>query len=150
MVLTKTGSLPTATAEVLAELGVSNIVLVGGPVAVNDSVLTALEAIAPTERVAGQNRYETAAALTAGYGTDGDVLYIASGTNFPDALAGSSLTGSQQAPLLLAKQDSLPSTIAEEIQRLSPQGITILGGPVAVDEDVQAELQALLDITSTD
>nr|WP_281497217.1 cell wall-binding repeat-containing protein [Ornithinimicrobium sp. F0845] len=109
-----------------------------------------MNAIAPTERVYGADRYQTAAALTAGYGTDGDVLYIASGVNFPDALAGSSLTGSQQAPLLLTKQGHLPAATAEEILRLSPQGITIFGGEVAVNAEVEAALQALLDQTSTD
>ncbi|WP_165700183.1 cell wall-binding repeat-containing protein [Ornithinimicrobium ciconiae] len=150
VVLTRSGSLPAATAEVITELGVANIVVIGGTGAVSDDVLAQLNELAPTERVAGANRYETAVALTAGYGADADMLYIASGTNFPDALSGSSLTGSQSAPLLLTRQDHLPAAISEEILRLSPQGITIFGGTVAVNTDVEADLQALLDTTSTD
>ena len=150
VLLTRTGTLPAATAEVISDLGATQIVVVGGPDAVSDDVLSQLNAIAPTERVAGDDRYTTAAALTAGYGTDGDVLYVASGVNFPDALAGSSLTGSAAAPLLLTRDDHLPAATAEEILRLSPQGITIFGGPDAVDTDVEAALQALLDQTSTD
>jgi len=150
VLLTRTGTLPAATAEVISDLGATQIVVVGGPDAVSDDVLSQLNAIAPTERVAGDDRYTTAAALTAGYGTDGDVLYVASGVNFPDALAGSSLTGSAAAPLLLTRDDHLPAATAAEILRLSPQGITIFGGPDAVDTDVEAALQALLDQTSTD
>ena len=150
VVLTRHGALPDTTAEVIAELGVGQIVLVGGTAAVSDAVLAELNAIAPTERASGKNRFETAVALTSTYAIDGDMLYIASGTNFPDALSGSSLTGSQQAPMLITRQGELPDSIADEIRRLSPQGITIFGGPVAVSAEVEAELQALLDITSTD
>ncbi|WP_153390203.1 cell wall-binding repeat-containing protein [Ornithinicoccus hortensis] len=90
VVLTKTDTLPSATAAVITELAPANIVLVGGTGAVSDAVLAQLNALAPTVRVAGTDRYETAVALTADYATDGDILYIASGTSFPDALAGSS------------------------------------------------------------
>ena len=150
VVLVQPDNLPTVTSDVLNDLEPTNIVLVGGEAAVNAAVMAELEEIAPTTRLFGANRYETAAALTAEYAVDGDMLYIASGTSFPDALTGSSLTGSQQAPLLVVKDDHLPTAIHDEILRLSPQGITIFGGSAAVNEEVEDLLQDLLDQTSID
>ena len=120
------------------------------PQAINDAVFEELSDLAPTERVAGDDRYGTAVTPTQTYGTDGTMLFIASGRHFPDALAGASYTGSQGAPILLARPDLLPRATVEEIQRLSPQGITILGGPQVVDAGVEADLHELLDVPSVD
>lgn len=149
VLLTRFDHLPTDTADALATLDPENIVIVGGTAAVNEEVEEAIAEIAPTSRLFGADRYETAVALTQGYDLDGDMLYVASGQNFPDALAGSALTGSQAMPLIVVNE-KVPNAVAEEILRLSPQGITILGGPSAVSESVEVELQALLDITSVD
>lgn len=150
VVLAQPGNLPDATADVLTELAPANIVVVGGEEAVGASVEAELAEIAPTTRLSGDDRYGTAVALTQEYAQDGDMLYVASGTSFPDALTGSSLTGSEQAPLLVTRGDHLPEAVSAEILRLSPQGITIFGGTSAVDADVEAALQELLDQTSTD
>ncbi|USQ80198.1 cell wall-binding repeat-containing protein [Ornithinimicrobium faecis] len=150
VVLTRPDLVPAATQAVIADLDPDNIVVVGGPEAISDEVLAALGELAPAERVAGDNRYETAAALTQAYAEDGDTLYVASGATFPDALAGGSLSGSTSAPMLLTRADLLPSATAAEIERLSPQGITILGGPESINTDVEAKLQELLDTTWAD
>ena len=150
VVLTRPDKVPTVTETIIGELDPENIVVVGGPEAISDEVLAALNELAPAERVAGEDRYETAVALTQQYAEDGDMLYVASGATFPDALAGGSLTGSTGAPLLLSRSDVLPNATAAEIERLSPQGITILGGPVSISSEVEAELQELLDTTWAD
>ena len=150
VLLTQTDNLPNVTETALTVLAPDRIVLVGGPIAVNEDVEDALNQIAPTTRLWGPNRYETATALTAEYPADTDRLYVASGTNFPDALVGAALTSSQGQPMLISRPDNLPAKITAEAERLSPQGITIFGGPVAVDNSVKAALQAILNITSTD
>lgn len=85
-----------------------------------------------------------------GYLTDTDRLYVGSGTNFPDALVGAALTASQDAPLLITRPDLLPAVVGAEAERLSPQGITIFGGPIAVSTVVEEALQTILDVTSLD
>ena len=150
VLLTQTDNLPNVTETALAALAPEQIVLVGGPVAVNEDVEDALNQIAPTTRLWGQDRYETATALTGEYPADTDRLYVASGTNFPDALVGAALTSSQGQPMLIVRPGNLPAVIKAEAERLSPQGITIFGGPIAVDDTVKDALQAILDITSLD
>ena len=59
-------------------------------------------------RIAGRNRYGTAAALSAAARRTGGAVVVATGQDFPDALAASSLAGSLGAPVVLARASSLP------------------------------------------
>lgn len=93
------------------------------------------------QRNEGGNRFETAALLSAGNFEPGvDVAYVASGLDFPDALAGGVAAGVAGAPLLLAAGDEIPTAIAEELQRLQPQEIVVLGGESAITAEAEAAL----------
>jgi len=70
------------------------------------------------------------------------VVYIATGLNFPDALAGAAAAGSLGAPLLLVTGTTVPAPTAAELARLKPGRIVILGGPGAVSDDVASQLRA--------
>ncbi len=69
-----------------------------------------------------------------------NTVIIASGENFPDALASSGLAGCVNGPILLTKRSQLPSTVAAEIRRLGASKAIIVGGPVAVDPVVEKQL----------
>jgi hypothetical protein len=71
-------------------------------------------------------------------------LYVAVGTNFPDALAGGAAAGLTGSPLLVVPANSLPGAVAAEVERLDPGHITVLGGPGAVSIAVFAALAALI------
>ena len=58
-------------------------------------------------RVAGTDRYRTAAAVAEAYPT-ADSTYVASGQDWPDALAGAALAGREEVPMLLVRKDSAP------------------------------------------
>lgn len=97
---------------------------------------------APTTRVAGQDRYATAAAASARFFPSGvDVAYVASGETFPDALAAGPAAAHRQAPLLLTARDTLPRATRDELRRLAPDRIVLVGGEVAVSGEVARELQ---------
>ena len=64
MLLTTGTSLPSQTATELTRLGITEILVVGGPNAVSDDVIAALNAIAPTTRISGANRYATAVGIS--------------------------------------------------------------------------------------
>ncbi|WP_419842340.1 cell wall-binding repeat-containing protein [Candidatus Poriferisodalis sp.] len=67
---------------------------------------------------------------------------IASGENWPDALAGAAL----DRPLLLTQQDALPAVARRYLEPCASQDnakAIILGGPAAVSEDVVEELRSL-------
>ncbi len=97
-----------------------------------------------TNRVAGADRYATAAAVSARFFTPGvDVVFVANGLGFADALAASGAAGSEQAPVLLTAPGALPDATRAELERLAPDRVVILGGSAAVGGDVEAELGEL-------
>jgi putative cell wall-binding protein len=98
-------------------------------------------------RVSGPNRYATAVAASqqAFPGGTGLVI-IASGQNYPDALAGAAATKGG-APVLLVERDRVPPEVFAEIDRLGAQGIVVLGGTAAVSQDVVNQLAARVPFT---
>ena len=98
-----------------------------------------------TERVAGSTRYGTAAELSRRAFGDPeavDAVVLASGADFPDALAGVPLAAVLGGPLLLTQRDVLPTETAAEIRRLGPSQVVVLGGPSAVEDQVLAQVAA--------
>ncbi|MEO7665359.1 MAG: cell wall-binding repeat-containing protein, partial [Candidatus Limnocylindrales bacterium] len=111
VLLTRTGDLPASTAARLRAIAPSRIVIVGGPAAVSTAVATSLKAIAPTvERVAGTDRYSTAAAVANRFLPDATAIIAATGLTYPDALAAVPLAGSLGAPILLVLPDAVPTS----------------------------------------
>jgi putative cell wall-binding protein len=89
------------------------------------------------ERVSGTDRYAGAAAISAAAYPDGsDVVYIAAGTAFPDALSAAPAAAHEGAPLLLTLPGRLPASIETEIARLDPDRIVVIGGTAAVSDTV--------------
>ncbi len=93
-----------AVADEIVRLTPDRIVVVGGTTAVSDAVLTALDALQGSDtvdRISGPNRYATAAAISEDAFPGGsNRVYIATGLNFPDALAGAAAAGTYGAPVL--------------------------------------------------
>jgi len=143
MLITAPTSLPASTRAEIQRLGPDQIVLLGGTAAVAATVEAQLAALAPNGvvRIGGADRYETAALVSRRFYTPGvETVYVATGMNFPDALAGVPGADRVGAPILLTRTDSVPAPTMAEIDRLAPSEIVILGGPVAVSERVAAEL----------
>ena len=146
VLLTLPGSLPTETSDEVARLEPDNIIVIGGTTVISAQVEEALNALAPTTRVFGSDRYATAAALSeAVFPESVGSLYVAVGTNFPDAIAGGAAAGLNGSPLLVVPTNSLPASVSTEVERLNPGHITVLGGPNAVSANVMQALTALMD-----
>lgn len=139
VLLVRTDGIPGATALALDRLDPEQITVLGGEGAVIDPVVQDLRDWAPTTRVAGLNRYVTAAKLMEEY-VSGETVYIASGMDWPDALAGSAKAGTDEAPLLLTRPNGIPQVLVTALQRLYPDRIVILGGTEAVSEGVEDDL----------
>jgi putative cell wall-binding protein len=92
-----------------------------------------------TDRVAGNDRFGTAAEIATTAFPDGsDVVVLASGRSFPDALAGAALA----LPLLLTEPASLPEVTEAAIDELGADTVLVLGGTAAVSDDVEDDLVA--------
>lgn len=98
-------------------------------------------------RVFGANRYETAAAIARAYGWEADntaVVYIASGGDYPDALA-IGLSHWNDGPLLLVSQNAIPSHTRAALSSLQPCWIDVLGGTDTISKRVFDDLKAYAD-----
>ncbi|WP_285113898.1 cell wall-binding repeat-containing protein [Leifsonia sp. fls2-241-R2A-40a] len=98
-----------------------------------------------TTRIAGGDRFETAAAISkAAYPTPGvNAVYIANGLNFPDALAAAPAAAKLGGPLLLVQTTAVPQVIMTELARLKPKHIYVAGGATVI---TQAVLQRLATV----
>ena len=147
ILLVSPAGIPSATAAELSRLRPSSIIVLGGAGAVPDSVVGALAAYAPVSRVSGADRFATAAAVSrATFAPGVQVAYVATGTSYADALSGSAAAGTQDAPVLLTNPTQLPSVTAQELARLHPGGIVVLGGPNAVSDGVVSQLTKIASV----
>jgi putative cell wall-binding protein len=97
------------------------------------------------ERWAGSGRYETAAVISSKVFSPGvPYVLVATGTNFPDALAGAAAAAKIGAPVLLVTPTSIPTAVADELTRLAPPKIAVLGSPTVVAMVVQIRLGAFI------
>ncbi|SHF76377.1 carboxypeptidase regulatory-like domain-containing protein [Ornithinibacillus halophilus] len=94
------------------------------------------------ERLSGELRYETAVEISREGFDTAETVVLARGTEFADALAGVPLAFKLDAPILLTRSDELYSATLDEIHRLGASKVVILGGTGAINEDVEAELEA--------
>lgn len=138
--------------EVLAEvdrLDPGHVVFLGGETAI--SAQAAAQVMAKADgatqvRMEGGNRWATSAAVArqGSFATPRAQVFVASGTDYPDALALAAVAAHRRAPLLLTRPDSLPGAIDTEIRRLATPRAVIAGGTVAVSTTVQAQVKAAL------
>ncbi len=149
VLLTAPTTLPESTAAEVSRLAPAEVVILGGPSAVSAAVADAVAAttgVSP-QRWAGPTRYETAAAISAEVIPDGPTasVALATGANFPDALAAAPVVGPRGAPIiLLPPAGPIPDDVIRELRRLDPMTLQVLGGPAAVsDAQVQTVLTAV-------
>jgi putative cell wall-binding protein len=144
VLLVRRNGLPNATAGELQRLDPAQIVVVGGPSAVNQGVVDALDQFTDgiVSRVEGADRYATAAALSAEvFGAPAPTVYLATGQSFADALTGgAALAGTVGGPVLLVQRDAIPAATVDELERLTPADIIVLGGTAAVSDAVVDQL----------
>ena len=146
VLLVRQNAVPSETAAELSRLSPGRIVVVGGPAVVSDGVMTTLNGFTSgsVTRVWGTNRYGTAAAVSAAtFNPLLSTVYVATGANFPDALAGGPAGVIRHGPILLVRQNSVPGETAAELARLAPVRIVVLGGPAVVSDSVVTELEAM-------
>jgi len=68
-------------------------------------------------RYGGKTRYDTGLEVNSKLKMGNGKAFIATGTNFPDALAGSVLAAKNNAPILLVKGDSIPESVGETVRQ---------------------------------
>lgn len=146
ILLVRQDEIPQVVKDELTRLAPSRVIIAGSAAVVSDRVAAEIGTLtgATVERRGGADRYETAALLSAGSFEPGvPVAYVATGLNFPDALAAGSAGAMLGGPVLLNKGDALqPATLAE-LTRLQPKRIVVAGSAAVVSDSVMAQLGGL-------
>ena len=146
VLLTAPADLPVPTAGELRRLGAGRVVIVGGSEVINDATVAAVRAALPAAtvaRLAGPDRYSTAArASSATFPPGVPVAYLATGSDYPDALAAAAAAGGR-GPVLLSETDALPTATATELRRLRPDRVLAVGGSQAMTDVVLAAVRAV-------
>jgi putative cell wall-binding protein len=95
------------------------------------------------ERLAGEDRYETAVRISQKGWQNADTVIITRGDDFPDALTGTPLSYKHNSPILLTYPDRLHPLTELELQRLGTKKAIILGGEQAVSLSVENTLKLI-------
>ena len=145
VILTRRDTTPEPILAALRASGATRITVVGGPLAVSDLQIASLRAAGYTvDRVAGANRYETAARVAeAGEGaTASNVGLVASGVSTIDALAGGPLAFKGRHPLFLVTRNGIPGATLAAMRATGVTSVYVLGGEAVVGARVVAQLAA--------
>ncbi|WP_299445997.1 cell wall-binding repeat-containing protein, partial [uncultured Phycicoccus sp.] len=129
----------------LTRLKPQRIVVLGGTGSVSAAVADDLRRYTTGDvtRLSGTDRYAASATISARTFDPGvPVAYVATGSKFPDALSGAPAAGVQRGPVLLVRSGGIPTPIADELTRLKPQRIVVLGGTGSVSAAVADALAA--------
>lgn len=109
-------------------------------------------AAAPTTaRISGPDRFQTAVAISQNnFSTGVETVYLANGLNFPDALSAGALAAQLGAPVILTPPTVLPDPVRDELNRLQPARIVIVGGEPSVSAEVEGLVEDLPFVHETD
>ncbi len=126
------GSLPEIDAETIATLqllGVTKVIIAGGQAAVSSGIESSLAStFATVTRLGGATRYATAGSINRDAFGDADTVYVAVGTNFPDALSGVPVAALTGSPLYIVESSCIPSFVLDDFLRFGITKMVILGG----------------------
>ena len=90
------------------------------------------------KRIAGANRYETSEKIAEEFGKS-DVVVLASGTNFADALAAAPLAKKMNAPIVLVKKDSLSENAKKLVKEAKK--VYVIGGENTISNKLVDEIK---------
>lgn len=96
-------------------------------------------------RLAGAHRYATMSSIlqTAFTGNSCSTVVVATGENYPDALAASGLAGLHNAPIILTASSTLVDEARSEIKRLGATHAILIGSPSALSTSVEDSLKKM-------
>ena len=139
-----TGDLDDATKKYLASVkgSIKNAYIIGGTGVISNAMSNKIKSyIGKTpERVYGANRYETCVAVNTKFAStvSAKTICVATGADFPDALAGGVFAAMNTAPLFLVngkdKRSNLSDTQTAYIKQKAAAKMYVIGGTGAVSD----------------
>lgn len=133
ILLTETDSIPDATGFALQD--VENTYVIGGAGVISEELT-----FKNGKRLAGDTRYDTAAAIYKEFQGPTSYAVVATGQDFADALTGSVFAAINEVPLLLVKKEELPQQTKGLVTESGLKHFMVLGGEGAVESTVVEKL----------
>ncbi|BAH08351.1 cell wall-binding repeat-containing protein [Clostridium kluyveri] len=93
------------------------------------------------KRIFGKDRYETSSLISKNGWESASGVVICNGENFPDALCAAPLAKKYNAPILLVSKSGLSESTEEELSRLNPDKLIIIGGNGVIPDKVISEIK---------
>ena len=125
-------ALSGATLDQLDQLGVTDVSIAGGPGAVSDGIQSQLASAGyVVTRYGGASRYDTASLINRAYFPAGSstATFLATGVDFPDALAAAALAGHLGAPLNVTPRPCMHPATSDAIRQVDAASRVVMGGP---------------------
>lgn len=137
VLFTRGPTMPAETAAYIASRPGAPRVAIGGPAAAADP---------SASPVVGRDRYETATKVAGQFFINPPAVGVATGTDFPDGLAGGAHIARKGGPLLLTNPVELPPGVRAYLERnRSSIGASfVYGGTRAVTDQVQAAIRSAI------
>ncbi len=130
IILSPSGNVNNAVKKYLEQ--VSKTYVIGGTKEINEVVYKQLPS---PERISGANKYERNINVINKFVDNKENVYVATGANYPDALAGSALAAKNNSYILLAEENINNSTL-NFIKENRFNTVTVLGGTGVVSERI--------------
>ncbi|MDB8853334.1 cell wall-binding repeat-containing protein [Peptostreptococcus anaerobius] len=149
ILLNNTRYLEDDVAREIVRLGASEVIIVGGHKSISENVKSQLARYDQNsvQRIWGRDRYVTSSELA--YEIQrltGKVnkAIIASGENFPDALATAPLGSKEIAPILLVRRNQIDKKVDKALKDLNIMRVYVAGGPNSVSKKLEGQLPQVI------
>ncbi|AHF08087.1 S8 family serine peptidase [Desulfitobacterium metallireducens] len=141
ILLTAVNDLPQETDQLLRQLAVTGTVVVGGKGVISTHTF---ELLPNSFRLAGQDRYATAAQVLKAFPPQGGMTFLATGENFPDALTGGVFAALNSTNLVLVSPTGLNGGEQNVLQGWSGKKVFAFGGKGVVSDSLLDQIQRML------
>lgn len=145
LLLTKKDQLPSEAQAAIKDLNHDNFLIVGGENSIQESLATSISnkyQYASHTRISGNNRYETSAKI--GERLVSSTVILASGENFPDALAASTLAQKIDSPILLVSKDKIDQSVIDYFKKHNIKKALVVGGQLSISDKTLANAERLI------
>lgn len=145
LLLTKSGQLPSEVQAAIEALNHDSFLIVGGENSVQEDLASAIAnqfQYASHTRISGNNRYETSAKI--GDRLVSSTVILASGENFPDALAASTLAQKIEVPILLVSKDKIDQSVIDYFKNHNIKKVLVVGGQLSISDKTLANADRLI------
>ncbi|WP_192983057.1 cell wall-binding repeat-containing protein [Marinilactibacillus psychrotolerans] len=149
MLLVDDKSIEKETLDEINRLGAKNVIVLGGPDSVPESISQTLKNKGlSVRRLAGKNRYDTSSKIADELISlqGASTAHLVNGEAFADAVSISSIAGRYKQPILLTKSNELHSEVSRIAEKVKDW--RIIGGPKSVNETVETQLKGKVQYAS--